>query len=294
MEQIVYTNEGKVLLREAIQDDVPKIVELYEELPKNEYWEAEELAQSHYDLIEETNGTTYVAVLGEEVIGHTEVVLPNTKDKHAFLIKLQIKDDLRRRKFGIELVRYSMIMVKKEGYLGYAVWPDADKSKGLFKKLGLEEIKTNQEIKFKVKEEMPSVSGEVLEEIETVEDLKEFRMVVGYKYAPDFVWNRGFKLAKQEVLNYKTPIIKKVSVEGGEGIIFCDNRNLFIAVPEAEEENAELISDLVKYGSQIAKDADELLTYIDSDIWEIIKEEFDDYWEIEMDKARLEMKMEFE
>jgi len=296
MEQFVYTNEGKVLLKEAVEEEIPKIVELYEGLPKNEYWETEELARIHYELIEEANGTTYVAVLGEEVIGHAEVVLPEDKDELAFLVKLQINDDLRRRKFGTELVRYSMIMIKKKGYRGYSVWPDFDKSKGLYKKLGLKEMKNNESIKFNIKEEIPEVQGQVIEEIENFADLKAFEMVVGCHFAVDFVWKRAFKLAKEEVLDYKKPLIQKVKVDAGEGIIFCDNRQFFVSVPKDEEENKELITALLKYGTQLVKDFNtvELITYIDEDFWQEIEEEMENFWEIEKSHPRLEMEMEFD
>jgi N-acetylglutamate synthase-like GNAT family acetyltransferase len=296
MEQFVYTNEGKVLLREAMEEDVPKIAELYEGLPKNQYWKTEELAGLHYNLVERNNGTTYVAVLGEEVIGHAEVVLPKLKEDYTFLVKVQIKDDLRRRKFGTELVRYSMIMTKRKGYEAYAVWPDADKSKGLYKKLGLKEIKTNQEIKFEVKEEISQPSVEVIEEIDSVDELKELELVTGRSFIVDFIWDRAFEFAKKNVLNYKTPVIEKVKVDAGQGIIFFDNKHLFIFVPAGEENNSELITTLLKYGSWLAKEAeaDKLLTYIDTDLWEEISLEIEDYWEIEINQARLEMKMRFD
>jgi N-acetylglutamate synthase-like GNAT family acetyltransferase len=185
-----------------------------------------------------------VAVLGEEVIGHAEVVLPKLKEDYTFLVKVQIKDDLRRRKFGTELVRYSMIMTKRKGYEAYAVWPDADKSKGLYKKLGLKEIKTNQEIKFEVKEEISQPSVEVIEEIDSVDELKELELVTGRSFIVDFIWDRAFEFAKKNVLNYKTPVIEKVKVDAGQGIIFFDNKHLFIFVPAGEENNSELITAL--------------------------------------------------
>lgn len=296
MEQFIYTNEGKVLLREANEKDVSKLPELYEGLPKNEYWRTEELAKIHYDLVERNNGTTYVAVLGEEVIGHGEVVLPNSKDEPAFLIKVQIKDDLRRRKFGTEIVRYSMIMTKKKGYIGYAVWPDFDKSKGLYKKLGLKEEKNNQELEFQIKDDSPERTAEIIEEINSLEEFKEWEMVAGCSFIVDFLWMRSFELAKNNLLDYREPIIQKVEVEGGKGVIFFDNRNLYVSVPEDKQEDVELITSLLKYGSQIAKDenAGKLMTHIDEDLWQEIESEMDEYWEIELSQPRLEMEMEFD
>ncbi|MCK8826079.1 GNAT family N-acetyltransferase [Fuchsiella alkaliacetigena] len=296
MEQYVYSNEGKVLLRESTAADIPKIAELYAEVAKNEYWQSEELARIHFNLIEKLNGTTYVAVLGEKVIGHAEVVVPKSKEEPPFLIKLQIGDDFRRRKFGAELVRYSMIMVKKEGYIGYAAWPDYDKSKGLFKKLGLKETKYNQEIRFEVGEVLVAPEAELIEEISTVEELKALEMVVGCNFAVEFIWERGFELAAKEVLDFKTPIIHRVEMDSGQGVVFFDNRHLFISVPAEDTDNLDLIVELLKYGSRLAKEkgAGQLLTYIDSEQWEEIEKEFTYCWEIVDNEKRLEMEMEFD
>ncbi|ADL12487.1 GNAT family N-acetyltransferase [Acetohalobium arabaticum] len=296
MEQFVYANEGKVLLREAVQDDIPKIVELFDELPKNDYWQTEELAQGRYDLIDTTGGIICVAVLGEEIIGYTEVVLPDSKDDFGFVTKLQIDDEYKRRKFGTELVRYGMILTKKKGYVGSVVWPDIDKSKGLYKKIGFKEITDNQKVIFEVKEDLPSVEGESIKEISSLDEFKELELAVGSQYKVEFIWQRGFELAEEGLLNYNQPLIQKVSVDAGEGVIFFDNRHLFIAVAEEDRDDLDLITDLLQYGSKIAQQegAEELLTYIHIDDWEEIKSDLEDIWEIKKDETRLEMKMEFE
>lgn len=296
MEQFVYANEGRVLLREAIQDDIPKIVELFEKLPKNDYWQTEELAQSRYDLIETTDGIICVAVLGEEVIGYTEVVLPESKDDFGFVTKLQIDDEYKRRKFGTELVRYGMILTKKKGYVGSVVWPDVDKSKGLYKKVGFKEITDNQKSIFRVKEDLPEIEGEVIDEISSLEDFKELELAVGCQYSVEFIWRRAVELAQKGLLDYKQPLVQKIKVDAGEGAIFFDNQHLFIAVPEEDRDNLDLIRTLLQYGSKVAQEegAEELLTYIDIDDWEEIGSDLKEIWEIEKGEARLEMKMEFE
>lgn len=296
MEQFVYANEGKVLLREAIQEDIPKIVELFDGLPKNDYWQTEELAQGRYDLIDTTDGIICVAVLGEEVIGYTEVVLPDSKDDFGFVTKLQIDDEYKRRKFGTELVRYGMILTKKKGYVGAVVWPDIDKSKGLYKKVGFKEITDNQKVIFEVKEDLPPIKGESIKEISSLDEFKESELAVGSQYKVEFIWQRSFELAKEDLLNYNQPLVQKVRVKTGEGVIFFDNRHLFIAVAEEDRDDLDLIRDLLQYGSKIARQegAEELLTYIHVDDWEELKSDLEDIWEIKKDEARLEMKMEFE
>ncbi|MBM7623352.1 GNAT family N-acetyltransferase [Sporohalobacter salinus] len=296
MEQFVYANEGRVLLREATQDDVPKIVELFAELPKNDYWQTEELAQNRYDLIEKTDGIICVAVLGEEVIGYTEVILPDSRDDFGFVTKLQIADEYKRRKFGTELVRYGMILTKKKGYVGSVVWPDVNKSKGLYKKVGFKEITDNQKVIFRVKENLPEIKGELIEEISSLDEFKKLELAVGSQYKVEFIWSRGFELGQQGLLGYKQPLVQKVRVDAGQGAIFFDNHHLFVAVAKEDRDNLDLITALLKYGSKVAQEqgAEELMTYIDIDDWGEINSRLKDIWEIEQDEARLEMKMEFD
>ena len=146
MEQFVYSNEGRVLLREATADDAVKIYDMYQDSTPKSWWKDKETSKFRYDLVEEANGKVFVAMLDEEVIGHIELILPPDKSDSVYLIRLEIHDEYRRRKFGIELVRFSAIMMKNLGYESYVTWPNPDKSKGLYKKVGLKEIKENPEL----------------------------------------------------------------------------------------------------------------------------------------------------
>ncbi|MGM0471389.1 MAG: GNAT family N-acetyltransferase [Bacillota bacterium] len=296
MEQFVYANEGRVLLREANRDDIPKINDLFAELAKNDYWQNEELTRLRYDAIDQANGFICVAVLNEEVIGYTEVVLPAVKDEFAFVTKLQIDEEFKRRKFGTELIRYAMILTKQQDYVGAVVWPDVDKSKGLYKKVGFKEIKDNQKVKFEVCESNREFTGEVEQEFSSVEELDDYKMVIGCPYTVDFTWFESKQLATEGLLDYSQPSVQEVVVAEGRGVIFFDNRHIFIALPPDEEDNLELITSLLQYGTQLANQegAGELLTYIDEDIWSEIEIEFEELWEIKEQEPRLEMKMEFE
>ena len=292
MQQFVYTNEGKVLLREASREDIPKIYRMYEDYDPREWWSSEELTRFRYQLVEEARGKVFVAVLNGEAIGHAEIVLPKDKEEAVYLARLEIHDDYRRRKFGIEMVRYSAIIMKDLGYKRYATWPEVSKSKGLYKKVGLKEqerwpqlrvnIIGSRELEAKLKEEL------------TIEDQpNELAVAVGCPWGREFNWQKSFKAGREGKLNYQGPYAQKVEIKDTTGVVLVDGESMTIYLPKEKKEDSQTIEDFLAYGSKLAWENNifKLRFNIPPKIWEQLN--LEDIWEIEKEEERLNMKMEF-
>ncbi|GAB6100720.1 hypothetical protein JCM16358_25990 [Halanaerocella petrolearia] len=291
MQQFVYTNEGKVLLREAKEDDIPKIYDMYQDYKPEYWWQSPELNDLRHDILKEANGKVFVAILNDKVIGHAELVLPIVKDKPVYLVRLDIHDDYRRRKFGIELVRYSAIIMKDLGYHGYVTWPDVDKSKGLFKKVGLKELTRDPQLLVKVIGQR-DVEVEKLKELSFADRPKDMEVVVGCPWGRNYQWIKSFRASQEEVLDYSGPFVHQVKVDGIEGVILLDGLILQIYLPEADVD-LEIIEKLIAYGSNLAleEDIDTLHINLRSDLRS--KLDLSDIWEVQEEDERLEMKMDF-
>ncbi|WP_018250264.1 GNAT family N-acetyltransferase [Orenia marismortui] len=292
MEQFVYANEGRVLLREANEEDIPKIYEMYQESYPESWWQNEELNEFRFNLIKEAKGRIFIAILEDKVIGHAEVVLPDSKEDPVYLVRLEIHDDFGRRKFGIELVRYSAIIMKNLGYQSYVTWPDTNKSKGLYKKVGLKEIKENPQMLIKIVDKKVS-KVEKIKELNFEEQPIDLKMAVGCPWARDYIWLKSFKAGNKELLDYKGPYVHQVSFNGIKLIILLDGNSLYIYVPELEINNIELIEEALIYSSNLAFDnnIESLHINIKDKLWSQL--DLSDIWEIEKEEERLEMKMEF-
>ncbi|OCL27897.1 acyltransferase [Orenia metallireducens] len=292
MEQFVYTNEGRVLLREANQDDISKIYEMYQATNPEDWWEEENLSEFRFNLIKEAKGRIFIALLKDEVIGHAEVVLPESKDDPVYLVRLNIHDDFGRRKFGIELVRYSAIIMKNLGYKSYVTWPDTNKSKGLYKKVGLKEIKENPQMLLTIKDKKRT-EVEVVKELKFNEEPENLQLVVGCPWARDYIWLKAFKAGEEELLDYRGPYVHQISFEGVEGVTLLDGNSVYIYLPEAEKDNIEMIEELLIYSSNLALDngIENLHINIKDELWSQL--DLSDIWEIDKEEERLEMKMEF-
>ncbi|MGM0368898.1 MAG: GNAT family N-acetyltransferase [Bacillota bacterium] len=293
MEQFVYSNEGRVLLREATPEDALKIYDMYQDSTEKTWWKEKETSQFRYDLIEKVNGRMFVAVLDEEVIGHIEVIVPDDMSRPVYLVRLEIHDDYRRRKFGIELVRFSAIIMKNLGYESYVTWPNPDKSKGLYKKVGLKEIEHNPELIVNVlsKEE---VEVEKIQELRIDQQPLDLEIVVGCSWAPNYTWLKAFEAAENEFLDYEGPYIHQVESNGTTGVILIDGNGLYIYVPEEKTRDVELIKNLLTYASNLAFEKE--ITSLEMNLPQEIAAEIrlDHLWEVEKEEERLEMKMEFE
>ncbi len=293
LEQFVYTNEGRVLLRENKSEDVSKIYEMYQSCdPEQGWWDSQELNQFRFDLIKESQGRIFVAVLNDQIIGHAEVILPEAKDEPVYLVRLEIHDDFRRRKFGIELVRYSAIIMKNLGYTGYVTWPDTNKSKGLYKKVGLKEVEKNPQFSVKI-------SGKREVDIQKIEELSfenrplELEIAVGCPWARKYTWIKAFKAAKEELFDYQGPYVHKVEVNGIESVILLDGHSLYIYLPSDNLKDVKIIEKILIYSSNLALDnkIEELHINIKQNLWDQI--DLSDIWEVEEIEERLEMKMDF-
>ncbi|WP_027340338.1 GNAT family N-acetyltransferase [Halonatronum saccharophilum] len=291
MQQFVYVNEGRVLLREATKDDILSIYEMYEGSDSNLWWSNEELNRFRFNLVKEAKGKVFVAVLNDEIIGHTEIILPKSKEDSVYLLKLEIHDDYRRRKFGIELVRYSVIVMKNLGYQSCITWPDTNKSKGLYKKVGLKEVGENPQLDVKIVGK-GDTKVKFIEELGSKEKPKDLEMVVGCPWARDYIWLKAFKTAEEGLLNYKGPYVHLVKIENIKAVTLVDGDSLYIYLPKGSVADVDLIRELLTYSSNLALDKgiDVLNINIKSDIWKKIGSP--DFWEVEEEK-RLEMKMDF-
>ncbi|GAB6138489.1 GNAT family N-acetyltransferase [Halanaerobaculum tunisiense] len=292
MQQFVYTNEGKVLLREAKESDIPKIYDMYQDYYPESWWQSEELNDLRYEIIKEANGKVFVAVLNEEVIGHAETVLPTDKERPVYLVRLDIHDDYRRRKFGIELVRYSAIIMKDLGYEGYVTWPDVDKSKGLFKKVGLKELTRDPQLEVTITDQR-SVEVEKITELSFADRPSELEVAVGCPWGREYNWKKVFRACQEEVLDYQGPFIHQVETQGVTGVVLLDGVSLQIYLPADKQEDVDLITELIAYGSNLALEQgiEELRINLRTDLWAAM--DMSDIWEVEDNQERLEMKMDF-
>ncbi|AGB40883.1 sortase-like acyltransferase [Halobacteroides halobius DSM 5150] len=292
MQQFVYTNEGKVLLREAKESDIPKVYEMYQDYYPKSWWKSKELNQLRYEIIKEANGRVFVAVLNDKVIGHAEIVLPHSKERPVYLVRLDIHDDYRRRKFGIELVRYSAIIMKNLGCKGYVTWPDVDKSKGLFKKVGLKELSRDPQLKITIINKRET-SVKKIGELSFSERPKDLEVVVGCPWGRNYNWIKSFRACQEDVLNYQGPFVHQVEVDGIKGVVLLDGVGLQIYLPQDKTEENDVIEKLIVYGSNLAleKGIKSLHINLRTQLWS----QFDmsDIWQVEGEDERLEMKMDF-
>ena len=291
MEQFVYSNEGRVLLREATVHDAVKIYDMYQDSTPKSWWKDKETSKFRYDLVAEANGKVFVAVLDDEVIGHIELILPLDKTESVYLVRLEIHDEYRRRKFGIELVRFSAIIMKNLGYESYVTWPNPDKSKGLYKKVGLKEIKENPELTIDILKK-EKVSVEKVKVLEPDELPENFKIVVGCPWAGNYIWQKAFKTARKGFLDYEGPYVHQVKRGNTRAVILLDGNGIYIYLPQ-EEEKAELIKDLLIYASNLAFESgiNNLKVNLPARIASEIR--LDHLWEIKKEEERLEMKMDF-
>ncbi|MGM0501398.1 MAG: GNAT family N-acetyltransferase [Bacillota bacterium] len=292
MEQFVYSNEGRVLLREATSEDAIKIYDMYQDSTPKVWWKEKETSQFRYDLIEKVNGKMFVAMLDDEVIGHIELVLPDNKADPVYLVRLEIHDDYRRRKFGIELVRFSAIMMKNLGYASYVTWPNPDKSKGLYKKVGLKEIEENPELTVEVLQEQ-EVEVQKVQELEIHQQPTDLKIVIGCPWAPDYTWLKAFETAEKGFIDYQGPYVHQVEVDNTTGVVLIDGNGLYIYLPEEKTTDTELIKKLLIYASNLALQAEieNLQINLPHEIASEIR--LDSLWEIKKEEQRLEMKMDF-
>ncbi len=292
MQQYVYANEGRVLLREATGEDIDKIYDMYQETYPQSWWQNKELNRFRYNLIKEIGGRIFVAVLDDKIIGHTELVLPQFQEEPVYLVRLEIHDDYRRRKFGIELVRYSAIIMKNLGYQAYVTWPDTNKSKGLYKKVGLKEIESNPQLLVKIVDKRKVVVDEV-KELSFDQQPDDLEVVVGCPWSRDYTWNKAFRAGKEEVLDYQGPYLYQVNIKGIRSVILLDGHSFYLYLPEEEKDNVEVIEKLIVYTSNMAYDNDiyNLRINLNNEVWSNL--DFSDIWEIEKEEERLEMRMNF-
>ena len=292
MEQFVYSNEGRVLLREATEQDAVKIYDMYQDSTPKSWWEDKETSKFRYDLVKEANGKVFVAILDDEVIGHIELILPLDKSDSVYLIRLEIHDEYRRRKFGIELVRFSAIIMKNLGYKSYVTWPNPDKSKGLYKKVGLKEIKENPELTVDILRK-ETVEVEKVEELGFEAKLDNFKIVVGCPWAKNYIWQKAFKAAEGNFLDYQGPYVHRVKRDNTTGIVLVDGNGIYIYLPQEEEKKADLIKDLLIYASNLAFEngINNIKVNLPAKIAAEIR--LEQLWEIKKEEERLEMKMDF-
>ncbi|WP_408954368.1 N-acetyltransferase family protein [Natroniella sp. ANB-PHB2] len=292
MQQYVYANEGRVLLREATEDDISKIYEMYQDTTPKLWWKDEDLSKFHANLLKEVNGRMFVAVLDDAVIGYAELILPESTEEHVYLVRLEIHDDFRRRKFGIELVRYTAIIMKGLGYEGYITWPNTDKSKGLYKKVGLKEIKEEPQLSVEIVAQRENLEVEKIGELNISERPQDLNVMVGCPWARDYTWLKSFKAGQKKLLNYVGPYVHQVKVDNFEAVVLFNGRSVYICAQE-QELPAQIIEQLLAYASNLALDNDveQLHINIEEAIWSEI--DLSDIWEIEKEEERLEMKMDF-
>ena len=292
MEQFVYSNEGRVLLRKATSDDAMKIYDMYQDSTPKVWWTEKESSRFRYDLIEQVNGKVFVAMLDDEVIGHIELVIPDQKSDPVYLVRLEIHDDYRRRKFGIELVRFSAIIMKNLGYESYVTWPNPDKSKGLYKKVGLKEIRENPELTVNVLKEQ-AVEVEKVKELEIHEQPMDLKIVIGCPWAANYTWLKAFRAAENNFLDYQGPYVHQVKKDDTVGVVLIDGNGLYIYLPEDKEKDTELIKDFLVYASNLAfqEEISNLKINLPLEIASEIR--LDELWNIEKEEERLEMKMDF-
>ena len=292
MQQYVYANEGRVLLREATDEDVDKIYQMYEETYPHSWWQNEELNRFRYDLIKEIGGRIFVAVLKDNIIGHTELVLPQSEEEPVYLVRLEIHDDYRRRKFGIELVRYSAIIMKNLGYQAYVTWPDTNKSKGLYKKVGLKEIKSDPQLLVEIVNKR-EVEVDQVKELSFDQQPDNLTVVVGCPWAREYIWNKAFKAGNEEVLDYQGPYLYQVDIGEISSVILLDGHSLYLYLPEEEKDNFAIIERLIVYVSNLAFDNNISNIHINLNyqIWSNLN--LSDIWEVKKEEERLEMRMNF-
>ncbi len=292
MQQFVYTNEGKVLLREATEEDIPKIYEMYADYNPHSWWSSEELTRFRYQLIKEIGGKVFVAILNGAAIGHAEIVLPADKEQAVYLARLEIHDDYRRRKFGIEMVRYSAIIMKDLGYQQYTTWPEVDKSKGLYKKVGLKELERLPQLTVDIIGER-EIRSESKQELGIDQRPAELEVAVGCPWGREFNWFKAFRAGTEEKLNYKGPYAQQVEIEGVKGAVLVDGQNLSVYLPADKRNQTEIVENFVVYGSNLAfkQGIDTLDVNLSSKLWSEL--DLSDIWEVEKEEERLNMKMEF-
>lgn len=292
MEQFVYSNEGRVLLREATAEDAVKIYDMYQDSTPKSWWKDKKTSQFRYDLVEEVNGKVFVAMLDEKVIGHIELVLPPDKSDSVYLIRLEIHDEYRRRKFGIELVRFSAIMMKNLGYESYVTWPNPDKSKGLYKKVGLKEIKENPELTIDVLA-TEEVEVEKIEELGYDQQPEDFEIVVGCPWAEDYIWQKAFKTAQKGFLDYQGPYVHRVKKGEITAVILVDGHGIYIYLPQGENPQADIMKEFLVYASNLAYEEGINNLKINLPVQIASEIRADQLWEVKKEEQRLEMKMDF-
>ncbi len=113
---------------------------------------------------------------------------------------MEIHDDFRRRKFGIELVRYSVIVMRNLGYQSCITWPDTNKSKGLYKKVGLKEVDENPQLTVNLIDKEETRVRKV-KELKFDEEPKDLNMVVGCHWARDYIWLKAFRAGREGLLD---------------------------------------------------------------------------------------------
>ena len=292
MQQFVYANEGKILLKELEEDDKHMIYEMYQDYDASKWWTSKELSQERYKLLKEARGKVFGAVLNDRIIGHADLVMPESKEDPVYLIKLEIHDDYRRRKFGIELVRYSAIIMKELGYQSYVTWPNTDKSKGLYKKVGLKEIRKDPQLQIGIKERL-ECQAEKKAEISILDRPKDLEIIVGCPWGREYTWLKSFKAGAKNLVDFKGPFVHKVAYNDLEGIVMMNGKELYIYAPQEASDKSEFIKELLIYGNNLAYDngVEDLKINLRQEIWDQVKDI--NIWEIKLKEKRLEMRMDF-
>jgi|GEM_PF-2342760 len=159
----------EIQVREARKEDFMDIVEIhcsdvekwyryignkkveahYEELTPFEKWlhggpwMDPETIKLHFEILKESGGKAFVAVIEDKVVGEAEIVFskePEPYGKYCYLEVLVVHKNYRRCGIGTKLVRYCLEYAKKLGYKLFDVIPEDERAKRLYLKLGFRKM----------------------------------------------------------------------------------------------------------------------------------------------------------
>ncbi len=201
MEQVVYTNEGRILLREGEPEDLSGIMDLNQDREECLFWQEREALKFWFDFQSQFKGRSLVAVLENKIIGHAELLfLP--QDDIAYLCYLAVDQDFKRRKFALEMIRYSMTRAKNMGASLYLVYPDSSESIGLYRGLDLDQEATYQRLIIPLNSSS-SVDYELEELDYNDRAYQEYSYGMAASVPASYLWEVIFAAQKRDELNFQ-------------------------------------------------------------------------------------------
>lgn len=234
----------EIQVREAQRGDYAGIVEVhcsdvdkwrrkngetvsYEELTPFERWlhggpwMDPETIELHFEILKESGGRAFVAVLGDKVVGEAEVVFseePEPYGKYCFLEVLVVHKNYRRRGIGTRLVEYCIEYAKEQGYAVFDVIPEDERAKRLYLKLGFKKMFDL----CKMRRECEVGETElVFKEISPREHPKDMFLVSGHWYPSIYIWQNILKARdynRFEGFDINKPLFFEIREDGKVGI----------------------------------------------------------------------------